>query len=383
MLTVALKLHLEPSHLGDQPLVRSPAPVVFVHLAVPPLGRGSCSCRGSSRTCWDGLPEWSPTGLIHNRDLARIFDFEPLHHGPPFRQPPTFAWVFADNRRPVETLRSAFARSFSTSSARDRTSSRWPRSSQSSAAASGRRARRRSHGAALRPGVLGAPHRPARSSRAGPPPRRRLGSHAVQTARVMERLEPLVAVEPPDLAFVPGDVNSTLAAALVAREARRSVAHIESGLRSFDRSMPEEINRIVADEFADLPVRALGRGGREPAQRGHRARAHPPRREHDDRHPLPARAGVSGLQFVGAARAPIRQGSCSSRCIARRSWTAPPGVGARAAPSLSAAQCPSSSRCTRARVARIAAPERYPDIRFIAPLGYLDSSHWRPTRRPF
>jgi UDP-N-acetylglucosamine 2-epimerase (non-hydrolysing) len=77
------------------------------------------------------------------------------------------------------------------------------------------------------------------------------GSHAEQTARIMERLEPLIAADPPDLAFIAGDVNSTLAAALVLVKLGVPYAHVESGLRSFDRSMPEEVNRIVADEFAD------------------------------------------------------------------------------------------------------------------------------------
>jgi UDP-N-acetylglucosamine 2-epimerase (non-hydrolysing) len=77
------------------------------------------------------------------------------------------------------------------------------------------------------------------------------GSHAQQTARVMERLEPVLVEERPDLVVVPGDVNSTVAAALTAAKLQIPVAHIEAGLRSFDRTMPEELNRIVTDQLAD------------------------------------------------------------------------------------------------------------------------------------
>jgi UDP-N-acetylglucosamine 2-epimerase (non-hydrolysing) len=77
------------------------------------------------------------------------------------------------------------------------------------------------------------------------------GSHALQTARTMERLEPVLEEERPDLVMVPGDVNSTLAAALTAVKMGLPVAHIESGLRSFDLTMPEEVNRIVADRFSE------------------------------------------------------------------------------------------------------------------------------------
>jgi len=77
------------------------------------------------------------------------------------------------------------------------------------------------------------------------------GSHAQQTARVMERLEPVLADERPDLVVVPGDVNSTVAAALTAAKLQIPVAHIEAGLRSFDRTMPEELNRIVTDQLAE------------------------------------------------------------------------------------------------------------------------------------
>jgi UDP-N-acetylglucosamine 2-epimerase (non-hydrolysing) len=78
------------------------------------------------------------------------------------------------------------------------------------------------------------------------------GSHAWQTAEVMRRFEPVVLERKPDVVLVYGDVNSTVAAALVCSKLLIRVDHVEAGLRSFDRTMPEEINRIVTDQLADL-----------------------------------------------------------------------------------------------------------------------------------
>lgn len=78
------------------------------------------------------------------------------------------------------------------------------------------------------------------------------GSHAAQTAEVMRRFEPVVVGHAPDWVVVVGDVNSTLACALVCAKLRVRVAHVEAGLRSRDRAMPEEINRLVTDQLSDL-----------------------------------------------------------------------------------------------------------------------------------
>src|SRR5579871_1269316 len=89
-----------------------------------------------------------------------------------------------------------------------------------------------------------------------PPPDHQLGvgsgTHAQQTARVMLALEPVILRERPDWVVVVGDVNSTAAAALTAAKLGVRVAHVEAGLRSFDRTMPEELNRVVTDQLADL-----------------------------------------------------------------------------------------------------------------------------------
>jgi UDP-N-acetylglucosamine 2-epimerase (non-hydrolysing) len=99
------------------------------------------------------------------------------------------------------------------------------------------------------------------------------GSQAEQTAQIISRFEPVVLGHKPDLVIVYGDVNSTVGAALVCAKLMIPVAHVEAGLRSFDRSMPEEINRILTDDLSDLLFtpsedgnRNLEREGVEPAK---------------------------------------------------------------------------------------------------------------------
>ncbi len=78
------------------------------------------------------------------------------------------------------------------------------------------------------------------------------GSHAWQTAEIMRRFEPVLEARRPEAVIVVGDVNSTVACALVAAKLGVPVMHVEAGLRSFDRSMPEEINRVLTDQLSEL-----------------------------------------------------------------------------------------------------------------------------------
>ena len=93
-------------------------------------------------------------------------------------------------------------------------------------------------------------------------------SHARQTADIMGRFEPVVLGRNPDVVLVYGDVNSTVAAALVCSKLRIRVGHVEAGLRSFDRTMPEEINRLLTDQMADLLFTPSEDGDRNLAREG-------------------------------------------------------------------------------------------------------------------
>jgi UDP-N-acetylglucosamine 2-epimerase (non-hydrolysing) len=94
------------------------------------------------------------------------------------------------------------------------------------------------------------------------------GSHAQQTAAIMSKFEPVLLARKPDVVLVYGDVNSTVAAALVCAKLGFRIGHVEAGLRSFDRTMPEEINRLVTDQLADLLFTPSSDGNENLAREG-------------------------------------------------------------------------------------------------------------------
>lgn len=97
------------------------------------------------------------------------------------------------------------------------------------------------------------------------------GSHAEQTARIMTAFEQVVLEHRPDLVLVVGDVNSTAACAIVAKKCHTLLAHVEAGLRSFDRRMPEEINRMVTDSISDFLYTTSRDADKQLAKEGHSA----------------------------------------------------------------------------------------------------------------
>jgi len=105
-----------------------------------------------------------------------------------------------------------------------------------------------------------------------PPPDESLnvgsGSHAQQTAAIMSRFEPVLLARRPDIVLVYGDVNSTVAAALVCTKLGVPLGHVEAGLRSFDRTMPEEINRLLTDQLADMLFTPSSDGNENLAREG-------------------------------------------------------------------------------------------------------------------
>ena len=201
------------------------------------------------------------------------------------------------------------------------------------------------------------------------------GTHAQQTARVMERLEPLLVDNRPDLVIVPGDVNSTLAAALTAVKLGIPVAHLESGLRSYDRTMPEEINRIVTDAISDSSYVHSEEALDNLGLRGNPGRTGALRRQHDDRQPgrargpvpaaggLPASSGVEpgGYLLVTLHRPALVDGPLLFEAIAALNQVSAGDAG------RSSRSTPGPGRCWPAS-AELAAR----NLHLVDPVGYLD-----------
>ena len=143
------------------------------------------------------------------------------------------------------------------------------------------------------------------------------GSHASQTAEIMRRFEPVVLERKPDIVLVYGDVNSTVAAALVCAKLLIPVGHVEAGLRSFDRTMPEEINRIVTDRLSDVLFTPSEDGDLNLKKEGVSAGTDSPRRQRNDRFSHSAFADCEELSEERLSRA-IRVGYVASAFQCRR-----------------------------------------------------------------
>ncbi len=120
------------------------------------------------------------------------------------------------------------------------------------------------------------------------------GTNTEQTARMLSALGPLVAEMRPDVVLVYGDTNSTLAGGLAAAQAGVPVAHVEAGMRSFDRRMPEELNRVLTDHLSALLLTPSAGARREPRARGRGRRRRGRRRRHGRRGPARAAPGARG-----------------------------------------------------------------------------------------
>ncbi len=205
------------------------------------------------------------------------------------------------------------------------------------------------------------------------------GSHAAQTANVMLRFEPVVRLENPDWVIVVGDVNSTLACALVCAQLGVKVAHVEAGLRSRDRTMPEEINRILTDQLADLLLTPS-----PDADENLRAEGIPPERIRfvgnvmidslythlaaAARSPVRAELGLKGLDYAVVTL--HRPANVDDAATLARILAALAEISARLPVVF-----PVHPR-TQARLTGFGLLERLsvraPQLRLIAPLGYLD-----------
>ena len=200
------------------------------------------------------------------------------------------------------------------------------------------------------------------------------GSHAEQTAKVMIGVEADLQQNPADIVLVAGDVNSTLAAALAATKLNIAVAHLESGLRSRDWSMPEEVNRIV-DRPGQRPAPLHLRGRRrEPRGRGD-VGGRRAGRQHDDRQPLShprRRRPRGGARGRRSRAAQLRAGHAAPARARRR----PRGArqGDRGARRDLARRCPSSSPPTRAPspISRSAGIELPPMVKLARPMDYAE-----------
>ena len=151
------------------------------------------------------------------------------------------------------------------------------------------------------------------------------GTNTAQTARMLDALEPLLASEAPDAVLVYGDTNSTLAGALAGAQAGVPVAHVEAGMRSYDRSMPEELNRVLADHAASLLLCSSRGCGGHAARRARRGRGRG-RGRRDGRRLRVARA-ARRRGGARAARRVARGRICWRRRTARATSTTRRGCG--------------------------------------------------------